>query len=378
MKKILFLFSMSFFVVLISSCKKEANSQTVGTPAPPTVVVDDWPVANERVIAQNMQYPWEILWGADNFIWATERGGKISKIDPKTGAIAFAFNIADAVAQGEGGLLGMAQDPNFLTNGFIYVVQNYLDAGTYKEKIVRFTVANNSLANPFVLLQNIPAANIHNGSRIVFGSDGNLFVSTGDAANTSLPQQSSSLAGKILRMKPDGSIPSDNPTPNSYVWSMGHRNPQGLVLANNKLYASEHGPDVEDEINIIESNRNYGWPNVTGPCNGNEITFCNNNNIKEPLFSSGSSTLAYCGLDFYGGTKIPLFTNCLLLTTLKNQTLYAIKLNATGTAVVNSTGFLGNKYGRLRDVCVSPAGRVYVCTSNGSNADKIIEIQKVL
>jgi aldose sugar dehydrogenase len=367
----------SFLAIAFIACKKEDTSQNTVGVAPSPIVVDDWPVADERVVAQNLTHPWEIYWGKDDFIWMTERGGKLTKLNPKTGAIVFATSIAEVVSQGEGGLLGLVHDPNFLTNGWIYVVYNYVESSVYKEKIVRFTISNNAITNPINIMVNIPAANIHNGARLAFGLDGKMYISTGDAANTNLPQQTNSLAGKVLRINADGTIPADNPIAGSPVWSVGHRNPQGLVFANGKLYASEHGPNVEDEINIIERFSNYGWPNVTGSCDGAEISFCNANNVKAPLASSGNVTLAYSGLDFYTSTTIPQFGNCLLLATLKNQTLYAYKLNSTGTSVASVNGFLANKYGRLRDICVSPQGRVYICTSNGNN-DKIIEIQKIL
>jgi aldose sugar dehydrogenase len=367
----------SILAMAFIACKKEDNSQNTVGVAPTPIVVDDWPVADERIVAQNLTHPWEIYWGKDDFIWMTERGGKLSKLNPKTGAILFATSITEVVSQGEGGLLGLVHDPNFLTNGWIYVVYNYVESSVYKEKIVRYTVSNNAIVNPLNIMVNIPAANIHNGARLAFGTDGKLYFTTGDAANTSLPQQTNSLAGKVLRINADGTIPTDNPIIGSPVWSIGHRNPQGLVFANGKLYASEHGPNVEDEINIIERFSNYGWPNVTGPCDGAEISFCNANNVKAPLASSGNVTLAYSGLDFYASTTIPQFANCLLLATLKNQTLYAYKLNSAGTSVASVNGFLANKYGRLRDICVSPQGRVYICTSNGNN-DKVIEIQKIL
>jgi glucose/arabinose dehydrogenase len=201
-------------------------------------------------------------------------------------------------------------------------------------------------------------------------------VSTGDASIPSMAQDITSPSGKILRMNTDGNIPTDNPMAGNRAWSWGHRNPQGMVFANNILYTSEHGPAIEDEINIIEKGRNYGWPNVNGLCDGLELNFCTNNNVKEPIFSSGSGTLAYCGLDYYNNARIPQWQNSLLLVTLKDQSLRQLKLSNDGLTVVSSKPYFKNLFGRLRDVCISPEGRVYICTSNGNVADKIIEIQK--
>jgi aldose sugar dehydrogenase len=256
-------------------------------------------------------------------------------------------------------------------------VYNYTNASVYREKVVRFTVTTQSLTQPTILLDNIPAANIHNGSRLVITTDKKLIISTGDAAVPNLAQNTSSLAGKILRINLDGTIPTDNPIANNPLWSYGHRNPQGLVLAMGKMYTSEHGPNIEDEVNIIEPNRNYGWPNVNGPCDGNELNFCTANNIKEPIKSSGNQTLAYSGMDFYGNTRITAFNNALLLTTLKNQSLEVLTLNAAGTAVTTTTPYFKNAFGRLRDVCVAPSGRIYLCTSNGNNVDRVIEVQRL-
>jgi len=256
---------------------------------------DDWPSDSIRTVKSGFNYPWEILWGKDDFIWMTERGGKINKINPKTGDIVFTASITDVVSNGEGGLLGMVQHPGFLTNGLFYVVYNYSNAGSYREKLVQMKFENNNIQPKKTLLQDIPASSIHNGSRLWITNDSNpmLFMTTGDASNQPNAQNTASLSGKVLRFNLDGTIPSDNPFTGSPVWSFGHRNQQGLVVANGIMYASEHGPNIEDEVNIIEKSRNYGWPTVNGPCDAaGEINFCTTNNVKEPIWSSGSSTIA--------------------------------------------------------------------------------------
>ncbi|KAK6033618.1 dehydrogenase, PQQ-dependent, s-GDH family [Ostertagia ostertagi] len=357
------LLTISLLCVALACCNKKDST----TAADATV--------QHRVLTQNLQYPWEILWGPDNKIWITERSGKISRVDTASGIVTPLLTITDVKASGEGGLLGMVLHPDFAVSPFVYVAYNYEQAGTYKEKIVRYTFSGNSLGNPVVLLDNIAASSIHNGCRLLISPDRKLFISTGDASNQSLPQNAAAVNGKILRLNPDGSIPSDNPVPGSPVWSRGHRNPQGLVFANNMLYSSEHGPDIEDEINIIEKGRNYGWPDVKGPCNeSGETAFCNTNNVKEPI-KSWTPTLAVSGIDFYNAGLIPQWKNSLLVATLKNSRLLQLKLNDAHTLVTASNEILGNDYGRLRDVCISPDGKVYVCTSNGSN-DQIIVISK--
>jgi aldose sugar dehydrogenase len=352
-------------IILIVSCKS--------TDEPPVDPPDNWPPDSIRIIKNNLNFPWEILWGKDDFIWMTKRG-KISKIDPKTGDVVFSASLPDVVSNGEGGLLGMVQHPNFLSNGFFYVVYNY---GTNQEKLVQLKFSNNALQTVATLIDNIPASGIHNGSRLWITTDAKLFMTTGDAAVPNNAQLTSSLSGKVLRFNLDGTIPSDNPVMGSPIWSQGHRNPQGLVVANGIMYTSEHGPNIEDEVNIIEKNRNYGWPSVNGPCSdAGEITFCTTNNVKEPLWSSGGSTIAMCGLDYYNNTRIPGWQNSLLLCTLKDASLRVLQLSANGLSVTGTKTLFKNTYGRLRDICISPAGRVYLCTSNGGNADVLVEISK--
>ncbi|MFN8251653.1 MAG: PQQ-dependent sugar dehydrogenase [Ferruginibacter sp.] len=355
-------------LTLFFSCQRE---KSITEPVP-----EDWPADTARILKNNLNFPWEILWGKDGFIWMTERGGKISKINPKTGDIVFSATLPDVVTNGEGGLLGMVQHPDFSNNGYFYVVYNYSNGGAYAEKIVLLRFINNNLQTVANIITNIPAASIHNGSRLWI-SGNKLFATTGDAASAGNAQLTGNLSGKVLRFNLDGSIPSDNPFTGSPVWSFGHRNPQGMTEVNGILYASEHGDDTEDEINIVEGSRNYGWPNVKGPCdNAAEISFCNANNIKAPLWSSGGSTIAVAGLDFYNHTRIPGWQNCLLMATLKDASLRVLKLSSNGQSVESQQQFFKTRFGRIRDICISPAGRVYLCTSNGGNADMLIEISK--
>ncbi len=339
-----------------------------------------------KEIATNLDTPWEILWGPDNFIWATERQGKVSRINPNTGEILEVVLISDARESGEGGLLGMVLDPDFNTNNYFYVAYNYLAVGNdYREKIVRFSYnpSSGKADNPLVLFDNIDGANNHNGSRLVISPDKKLIFSTGDAQVTSSSQNINSLNGKTLRINLDGTIPDDNPITNNPVWTWGHRNPQGLVYSPNGsiLYSSEHGPANDDEINIIKKGRNYGWPKVQGFCDlVTETAFCSDSNVVEPIFA-WTPTLAVAGIDFYNSDLIAEWKNSLLVTSLKASRITQLKLNETGTEVINKTDFFTGEFGRLRDLCISPDGKVYIATSNrdgrGSakaNDDKIIEI----
>jgi glucose/arabinose dehydrogenase len=353
-----------FFLVFIVSCKKKSNDIPEGD-LPPVVL-------KTNVLASGLTLPWELVYGPDNQIWFTEKAGKISRLNPQSGLISTLFTINEVRVNGEGGLLGMVLHPDFASNPYVYVCYDY--GTTYRGKVVRYTYAGNTLTNPLILLDQIPASSIHNGARLLI-SGGKLFISTGDASDLTLPQNTGSLAGKILRINLDGSIPGDNPIPNNPMWSYGHRNPQGLVQVGSKLFSSEHGPDSDDEVNLIEKGKNYGWPNVRGYCNlSSEQPFCNTNGVMEPLIA-WTPTIAPSGMTFYDNDYIPQFKNSLLLAVLKDSKLVQLKLDNGQIKIVGNQSFYVNEFGRLRAICQSPEGKIYFCTSNGSN-DKIIEISK--
>jgi glucose/arabinose dehydrogenase len=317
-------------------------------------------------VASNLDTPWEILWGPDDRIWFTERGGKVHRTDPETGETDQLLQIDEVVEVGESGLLGMALHPNFThpDSQFVYLVYTY-NSSSLTEKLVRYRYTNNQLTDPVTLLDGIPAASTHDGSRVIITPERKIMFTTGDAQNTSLSQNTGSLAGKVLRLNLDGSIPGDNPIADSPIWSIGHRNPQGLVqVPDGTIYSSEHGPANDDEINIIQRNANYGWPNVQGFCDlSTEQSFCVSNNITEPVIA-WTPTLAVAGIDYYDHEAIPEWRHAILLATLKEDDFRVLKLNAAGDAVVEETVYLNNEYGRLRDICVSPAGDIYFSTSN--------------
>ncbi|MCX2451659.1 PQQ-dependent sugar dehydrogenase [Pedobacter sp. PLR] len=351
-----------------TGCKKNKSKGTVETPLPDAAL-------KTKVLTAGLAFPWEIIYGPDQQLWITERGGKISRINPQTGAVTLLHTISEVVSNGEGGLLGMALAPNFSTNPWVYVVYDYGTGNNYREKVVRFTYANGALTAPLPIIDQIPASSIHNGSRLMISTDQKLFISTGDASNAANAQLQNSLSGKILRLNLDGSIPADNPTANSPVWSFGHRNPQGLIQVGDKIYASEHGPNNDDEVNLILKGRNYGWPNVEGFCNlPGEQVFCASNNVVEPMFA-WTPTIATSSLSYYNSDYIPQWKNSLLLLSLKGARLTQLSLNAGGDKITATKDFLVNQFGRLRAICQSPEGKLYISTSNGGD-DKIIEIAK--
>jgi aldose sugar dehydrogenase len=346
-----------------------------------------------RDVITGLTNPWEILWGPDNFIWMTERPGTIYRVDPVLGTKTLLLNLtAQVSAVGESGMLGMVLHPDFANNPYVYIVHTYhagmkpmpLTTANMLEKVVRYTYTASptpSLSAPFVLIDAVPAnssGNNHFGSRLVITPDLKMFISFGDINNINLPQDLNSLLGKVLRINLDGSIPTDNPFGNR-VWTLGHRNPQGLVYANGKLYSCEHGPNTDDEVNWIQKGRNYGWPTVWGHCDnliGGESTFCADSNVVQPLVSwfptspATTSTIAPGGMDYYNNDAIPQWKNSLLVSILKNQHIRQLKLDPTGSYVVEMREYFNNQFNRIRDICISPAGKVYFCTDSG----RIVEV----
>lgn len=352
-----------------------AQSQTTMMVGSTLVEVD--------TICTGLDIPWEIIYGPDGHIWTTERKGIISRINPTTGTKTVILNLISSVYQSsESGLLGMALHPDFSNTPEVFIAYTYNASGFIKERFVKYTYNGTALVNPVTLLQDITGNTTHIGARFQFLADTTLLVSTGDAQNTSLPQDLNALSGKVLRMNTDGTIPSDNPDPSSYVYSFGHRNVQGILRApNGMIYLSEHGASNDDEFQILESNRNYGWPNVEGFCDfAGEQTFCTANNVKEPL-TVWTPTIAPSDMVWYENPNFPEFDEKILMTVLKDKKLIAIELNPNGTQYINETHYLTNLFGRLRDICVGPNLELYLATNGASwsntnpNTHSIIQLQ---
>ncbi len=330
-----------------------------------TIALDST-VLEVTTVATGLHVPWEILWGPDDWLWVTERNGRISRINPETGFKQLLVTIPDCYEYSESGLLGMVLHPDFSNSPYVYVAYNY-NSGGNRVKLVRYTYDGTTLSDPTILISGIMGSSggNHSGSRLLLLPDQTLLMSTGDYYNDVVAQNVSSINGKILRINLDGSVPADNPIAGSYVYSWGHRNAQGLVRSpSGIIYSSEHGPSNDDEFNILEPNRNYGWPNVEGLCNTpSEITFCTANNVREPL-AVWTPTLAVAGIDFYNHPAIPEWQGCVLLANLKAPTFKQIIFDQSGTAIVQQKDIINYTYGRLRDLCIAPDGRVFIGTSN--------------
>ena len=336
----------------------------------PFVFAQEYPDLGVKVetVADNLRIPWSIDWAPDGTAFFTERDGHLKKIqNGKVSEPIFSVDVGGV----EGGLLGIALDPNFEENRYIYLYYTYNDFLSTYNKVVRFVESNLSLSEDKIIIDKIPGGPFHDGGRIKFGPDGKLYITTGDAGNADLAQDRGSIAGKILRINSDGTIPKDNPFPDSPIYSMGHRNPQGLDWdSSGRLVATEHGPSGfygigQDEINVIEPGLNYGWPDIIGSQQKEGLV--------TPILNTGDDPWAPSGSDFYDGNKIPQWSGKYFVATLRGNHLHMIDFDLENNKVNSHQKLFDGEFGRLRDVATGPDGYLYVLTSNedGRGAPKI-------
>ena len=306
-----------------------------------------------ETVAQNLDTPWEVAFAPDGRIFVTERPGVVRVIeDGKLQEEPYAKLGAEEI--GEGGQLGLALDPDFEENHTLYAYYTTEEDGVARNRIVRFVVENGDVSQREILLEG-PAARIHNGGRIAFGPDGRLYATLGDTSESGLAQDRAALAGKIVRLNPDGSIPEDNPSEGSPVYSYGHRNPQGLAWdGDGNLYATEHGQSAHDELNLIRPGDNYGWPEVQGEEQGPGYT--------PPVLQSGDETWAPSGAEYVESGP---WAGSLLFAALAGESLHRVGLDPEGPGkVTGHWKYLEGEYGRLRTVKQGPEGALYLLTSN--------------
>ena len=309
-----------------------------------------------ETVASGLEVIWSLAFAPDGRLFFTERPGRIRVIVDGQLREEPVATIDVAESTSEGGLMGLALDPIFERNGHVYVMYTYDGESGVMNRVSRFTVEGNRTSGEKVLLDRIPGAVNHDGGRVAFGPDRKLYVTTGDALMEDAPQDRQSLAGKILRINPDGSIPEDNPFPGSPVYSYGHRNPEGLAWqpGTDLLYSTEHGPVGNDEVNRIERGKNYGWPVVQGQANEREFV--------DPL-AVYSPSVAPAGATFYASESIPQWTGSFFFGTLRGEHLHRIVFDRAGEVAEQERLYQG-EYGRIRSVAQGPDGALYFGTSN--------------
>ncbi len=326
-------------------------------PSAPTPTVTTW--------VSGLAVPWGIAFAPDGRALITERPGRIRVVERgQLRAEPWATLDVYERTGSEAGLLGIDVDPQFATNRYVYVAYSYLSGTSVRNRLVRMrddpATGRGSLDR--VLLDDLEGAGNHDGGRVKFGPDGMLYWTVGDTFRDDLAQAPDSNNGKILRITRDGAVPSDNPFPGSPVWSMGHRNPQGLAWqrGTGRLYATEHGPSGgqgsgQDEVNYIEKGKNYGWPTIRGEQR--------REGLEAPIVqSSAAVTWAPGGATFVSSGP---WRGSFLFTGLRGQALYRLTVDPANPRTVTSFETLyGSAYGRLRDVVEGPDGALYILTSN--------------
>ena len=374
MKKMIWLILiLSFSCTLSDETLNSTNIKSINDK----ITVEAW--------IENLEIPWSLIFLPDGRGLVSERPGRIRLIrDGKLQKKPYAT--LEVAHIGEGGLMGLAAHPAFPQKPYIYAMHTYKKGESFYNRVIRLKDYGEYGVFDRIIIDHIPGGRFHNGGRIAFGPDGMLYVTTGETFNAGLAQDLKSLGGKILRITPEGEIPSDNPFRDSPVYSYGHRNPQGIAWhpETKDLFASEHGPSGEflrfgnDEINVIKKGGNYGWPEVIG--RGNKQPFI------DPLILFEKTTPP-SGMTFYSSDRIPGLKGDLFVATLRSESLIRIKLRKEkeGYKITLIEKWFEDKYGRLRDVVQGPDGYIYILTNNRDGRgkprkgdDKILRIKNLV
>lgn len=321
-------------------------------------------IRGPETVVQDLSIPWELVFLPNGDMLVTERPGRLLLIGEEKNVI----EISGVEHRGEGGLLGLALHPNFGENSWIYLyLTTQTDTGL-TNRVERYVLSGAELSDRTIIIENIPGARFHGGGRIAFGPDGFLYIATGDAGSAPSAQDTSSLAGKILRITDTGAIPSDNPFGNA-VYSYGHRNVQGLAWdEQGVLWATEHGPSGFesgfDELNRITRGANYGWPDVIG----DEVLA----GTEAPQLHSGET-------DVWAPSGMTYVNEHILFAGLRGESLYVA--NVSSGSAQNLRTFFREEYGRLRTIVLGPDNMLYLLTNNtdgrgvpNQNDDRIIKI----
>lgn len=349
---------------------------------PPKGLAENETVATQKsdakfrveTVASGLEVPWGFAFLPDGNLLFTERPGRVRLVEGGKLRADAVFKVADVEPSGESGLMDVSIHPKFAENKFVYLAYAYRGDGK-QVKIVRYKFDGKSFLEQKTIVENIPAAPNHAGTRARFGPDNKLYVTTGDSTDWNLAQKTDSLAGKTLRLNDDGTIPEDNPFTKDKafrpeIYSYGHRNAQGLTWsADGLMFQTEHGPSGfegkgggADEVNFVERGKNYGWAEIWGKQTRAGMV--------SPLLEY-TPACAPASAHIYKGDKFPSMKGNLFVGCLRGARIIRVVLN--GSSVVSQENLFEGKFGRIREIGESPDGYIYFSTSNrdgrGSSAD---------
>ncbi len=352
----------------------ETPSRTTATSAPPAgatstpspTPTDDAaaaPTGTPRVIATGLDLPWSLVRLESGATLVSERDTALVKEISTAGDVRTVGEVPGVAPGGEGGLLGLAVSPDDPTSLYAYT------STSSDNRVLRIDLTGDAggygLGDAETVIDGIPRAGNHNGGRLAFGPDNMLYVTTGDAGNTANSQNPDSLGGKILRLDPSGAIPADNPFPGSPVFTLGHRNPQGIAWdAAGNMFASEFGQNTWDEFNQITAGSNYGWPAAEG--------IAGNPDFVDPLVQWSPRDASPSGLSYADGT--------FFLAALRGERLWTLDTTPLDPSAVPPTAsFFEGDHGRLRDVVRGPGDTLWLLTNNTGRSprpgdDQILEV----
>ena len=363
---IAFIIALSVFVVVIAASvywlRLPPVFQNETDTIQPMEEVQEVAYALEE-IAGGLEVPWGIVFTSPSRMLVSERSGRIRVVENDSLRAEPLITFPEVSTGGEEGLMSLALHPNYARNKFAYASYAYPKAGELFVKVVRFTDKGDSADTITIIMDDIPAARFHAGCELAFGPDGKLYITTGDATDRTLAQDMDSLAGKILRVNDDGSVPSDNPFTDSPIWSYGHRNPQGISWDEaGNLYSTEHGPSGfdgpggGDEINRIVKGGNYGWPLVSHE-QTQEGTIAPIA-LYTPAEAPGSALV-------YSGSVFPQFKGNVFFGALRGEGLWRVQIDSENPdRVLGQEKLFDGEYGRIREVTEGPDGFIYFTTSN--------------
>lgn len=337
-----------FAVLFLFGCTANDSEEPSGQPENPPQEETSQTTEEPEVIAENLEAPWSIEKIEDTF-YITERLGNIVQIEEGEAERQEVELDQEVSTAAEAGFLGFVLAPNFSESNEAYAYYTYEDGDDQFNRVITLHLEDNVWSEEEVLLEGIPSGSVHHGGRLAIGPDDALYATTGDASEPDLAQDLESLGGKIVRMDLDGSIPEDNPFSNSYVYSYGHRNSQGITWdSDGAMYASEHGASANDEINLIESGQNYGWPIIEGEEEQEDL--------ETPLFTSGQETTwAPSGMDTDG--------EVLYVSALARNAVLEFDLE---TDEVNE---VVSDFGRIRDVLIEEDNLYFISNNTDGRGD---------